>query len=209
MRASIVVGIDRTSYLDRNKLYRFLSALDICFSSLVIAPLVVAFWSSTWSSLKFIQFQDYPWLNVFMPIAFGFSVSILFTAFQKQIQVSWSFSAAWAFAPTYVGLRRATPHRTAAVTPHQFSMQLWMIPWLYLVCVVLYSYSVFRNRSWLAFCSDQRFCWLSSLSYAYVFARLLLPNESGASWAHFVGCCWNREHYSHFRQEILHLDETG
>lgn len=90
MRASIVAGIDRTSYMNRSKLYGYLTVLDICFSCFIIAPLVVAFWSSTWSSLRFIQFSTHPSLNVLVPIAFGYSVAILFTTFQKHIQVSWT-----------------------------------------------------------------------------------------------------------------------
>lgn len=87
MRTSVVVGIDQTSYSNYSKLYGYLSVLDVCFSCLVIAPLVVAFWSSTWSSLKFLQFSHYPYFNVYVPISFGFSVLIIFTTFQKQIQV--------------------------------------------------------------------------------------------------------------------------
>ncbi|XP_065207207.1 uncharacterized protein fusl isoform X4 [Planococcus citri] len=85
MRASIIVGIDRTSYQNHSKLYGYLSVLDICFSCLIIAPLVVTFWCSTWIALsKIFVFQ--PLISVYISVTFGFTVLISFTALQKQLQ---------------------------------------------------------------------------------------------------------------------------
>ncbi|XP_065207205.1 uncharacterized protein fusl isoform X2 [Planococcus citri] len=89
MRASIIVGIDRTSYQNHSKLYGYLSVLDICFSCLIIAPLVVTFWCSTWIALsKIFVFQ--PLISVYISVTFGFTVLISFTALQKQLQVLFS-----------------------------------------------------------------------------------------------------------------------
>lgn len=87
MRASIVVGIDHNSYVGRGKLYKCLTVLDIIFSSFVIAPLVIVYWCSTWWILMFVKISSYHIVNISLAVVLAFTVLILFTIFQKQIQV--------------------------------------------------------------------------------------------------------------------------
>lgn len=66
--------------------YLLLSILDVLIGTLVITPLVIAYWRGTWGLFDTYVFPDYPLASALTSVGIGFGILFVFNLFQKKIK---------------------------------------------------------------------------------------------------------------------------
>lgn len=66
--------------------YLLLSILDILIGTLVITPLVIAYWRATWGLFDTYVFPDNPLSSALTSVGISFAILFVFNLFQKKIR---------------------------------------------------------------------------------------------------------------------------